>query len=405
MEPDFLTRRRLLALAASASAAMVVLPRGFARAAKADEARAAFFDAGGIPTLAFVVAKADVESLRQDARKYVKAQVTEEPVGGDGGGGGDKATYDDVGVRIKGSAGSKRGIDEKAALTLNLDEFEDAQRFHGMDKVHLNNCAQDPTYVSELLVGEMYRAAGVPAANVAHAFVRFNDRKPTLYALKEGYDRGFLKAHFGSSNGNFYDGGFLKDIDQPTHLSGGGGSDGPKDQAELKSLVEVSREADKDRRFGRMERRMDVDRFVSYLSLQMLTWDWDGYPMQRNNYRVYHEPRTNKLTWIPSGMDQMFADPNGPLFPNYNGMIARHLIETPEGRKRYLARTRELLKDVFVPDRWSKRLDELLARVQPALKTVDEGAARDLPNHFNRLRDGIKQRARKIGEELERTKA
>lgn len=399
MQPDSLTRRQLLATSAAAvvaaAAGVGVSPRPARGAAGSGaEERAAFFDAGTIPALHLTVAKEDLDSLRRDGRKYVKAQLKE----GDG-----KATYPDVAIRIKGSSGSQRSIDDKAALTLNMDEFEDGQRFHRMEKLHLNNCVQDPSYVSELLVGEMYRAAGVPAARVTHAVVRLNDRRPAFYALKEGYDKGFLKTHFGSTNGNFYDGGFLKDIDQPAQLSSGG-KDGPKDQAELKSLVEVSREPDKVRRFGRMERRMDMDRFVSYLSLQMLTWDWDGYPAQRNNYRIYHEPRTNKLTWIPSGMDQMWADPNGPLFPNYNGMIARHLIETPEGRKRYLARTRELLKDVFVPDRWSKRLDELLARVQPALKAVDEGAARDLPNHFNRLREGIKQRAKKIGEELERTK-
>jgi spore coat protein CotH len=389
VQPDPLTRRQLLAASTAviAAAAAGVAAAAARLAGKSDDARKALFESAKIPSLAIEIANDDMQSLRQDSRKYVKSQVKE-----DGG----KATYTDVAIRTKGSAGSKRSIDEKAAFTLNLDKFEDAQLFHGMDKFHLNNCAQDPSYVSELIVGEMYRAAGVPAARVTHAVVKLNDRKPTFYALKEGYDKGFLKLHFGSNNGNFYDGGFLRDIDATLDL-GSGGKDGPKDQAELKSLVEVSREQDKDRRFGRMERRMDMDKFISYLSLQMLTWDWDGYPMQRNNYRIYHEPKTNKLTWIPSGMDQMWGDPNGPLFPNYNGMIARHLIETPRVRKRYLARTRELLKDVFVPDRWSARLDELLARVQPALKAVDEGAARDLPNHFKRLKDGIKQRAKKIG--------
>ncbi|MDB5295315.1 MAG: hypothetical protein JWO31_1298 [Phycisphaerales bacterium] len=396
--PPPLTRRHLLALAAAAGAVAVGVPIRPAMARAADD-RKGFFDAGKVLALDLTIAKEDMDSLRRDGRKFVKCQVKED--GGKEEGGRD---YDDVGVRIKGSAGSKRSVDEKPALTFNADEFEEGQLFHGMGKLHLNNCAQDASYVSEMLAGEMYRAAGVPASRFGHATVTLNGRKLGLFALKEGYDRGFLMGAFGSNNGNFYDGGFLRDIDVPAEVSGGKGD--AKDQPELKSLVEVSKEADKNRRFERMNRRIDVDKFVSYLALQMLTWDWDGYPTQRNNYRIYHEPKTDKLTWIPSGMDQLFGEPNGPLFPNYGGLVARAFIETPEGRKRYLARVGELLDgDGFSPDRWSKRLDELLDRVRPALESVDKGAALGLPGQFDRLRNGIKQRAKKIGDELKNTKA
>ena len=35
--------------------------------------------------------------------------------------------------------------------------------------------------------------------------------------------------------------------------------------------------------------------------LEAITWDWDGYPMNRNNYRIYHDPEKDKITFIPSG--------------------------------------------------------------------------------------------------------
>ena len=391
MDRQYPSRRDILAFSVSTAVASF-LPRAVLGDGPNDQ-RNALFDGGKILTLAIEIDKDGMNSLRGDTKKYVKAQLKE----------GDKTQYRNVGVKLKGAAGSMRGVDDKPGWTLNVDKFEDGQRFWGMDKLHLNNCVQDPSYISEGLCGEMYRAAGVPASRLTNAIVTLNGRKLGFYALKEGYDKGFFKNHFGSTDGNFYDGGFLKDVDQPLE-NNNEGKDPAKDYADLKSLVEVSREADLQRRFERMSRRLDIDKFVSYLSLQMLTWDWDGYPMNRNNYRIYHEPKTNLLTFLPSGMDQMFGDPNGPLFPNAQGMIARHFLETPEGRKRYLARTEQLLAEMFIPDRWSKRLDELLARVQPALKLVSEGSAKELPNHFNRIREGIKQRAKKIKDDLVKAK-
>src|SRR5205085_8728713 len=123
---------------------------------------------------------------------------------------GDKV-YTDIGVHLKGAAGSFRGIDDKPSLTLNMNKFGALQRFHGLDKFHLANSLQDPSYVSELICGELFRAAGVPASRVRHAVVSVNGRRRGLYYLKEGYDSGFLKRSFGDSHGTFYDGGFLRD--------------------------------------------------------------------------------------------------------------------------------------------------------------------------------------------------
>jgi hypothetical protein len=103
-------------------------------------------------------------------------------------------------------------------------------------------------------------------------------------------------------------------------------------------------------------------------------------------------------------MDQMFADTNGPAVPGFSGLVARKLMETPEGKKRYAARMREVLKTVFVPDRWVKRLDELEKRVQPELAKVDAGAGKDYKNHVDRLRNAIKARAKNLDEQLKKLK-
>jgi spore coat protein H len=349
----------------------------------------AFFRSGKVLHLAIDLDPQALESLRREPRKYVKAVLKE----------GDRV-YRDVGVHVKGAAGSWRGIDDKPGLTINMDKFADGQRFRGMDKFHLANSVQDPSYLSELICGELMRAAGVPAARVGHAVVTINGRVRGLYYLKEGYDAAFLKKHFGNADGNFYDGGFLRDVDQPLQLVRTGKDVG--DRADLKALLAAAREPDRAKRFQKLEKVLDLDSFISYMVVEAVTWDWDGYPFKCNNYRVYHDPRTDRITFIPSGMDQMFGDVNGPIVPDFGGMVARGLMDTPEGRKRYLARAREIMKTVYNSAGMVERLDELEKRIQPELAKLDPGAGRDYRNQVNRLRDAIRQREKVVNAQLDR---
>jgi len=382
------------AVAGGVCLGLLVLPFGlFGAVPAADptpaEERDAFFKDGKVLQLNIEIDKKETDSLRKEPRKYVKAVLKD----------GDKE-YKDLGIHLKGAAGSFRGIDDKPGLTLNMNKFNDGQLYRGMDKFHLANSVQDPSYLSELICGELFRAAGVPASRIGHAVVTVNGRLRGLYYIKEGYDKTFLKNHFGNSDGNFYDGGFLRDIDQPLELIHT--KKDVADRADLKALLAATREGDKAKRFQKLEKLLDMDRFISYMVLEAITWDWDSYPFKCNNYRIYHDPAKDKITFIPSGMDQMFFDVNGPVIPDFGGMVARAVIDTPEGRKRYIARASEIMKSVYKTDDLVKRLDELEKVIQPELAKVDAGAGRDYKNQVNRLREAIKQREKSVNEQLKK---
>lgn len=374
---------------------IVALLLAFATAAplradsKALEARAAFFKEAKVVKLTIELDKKNADALRRDPREYVRCTVKD----------GEKV-YADVGIHLRGAAGSFRPFDDKPGLTLNMDKYADDQHYFGLDKFHLANSVQDPSFLSELICGEMFRAAGVPAARVGHAIVTLNGRPRGLYYLKEGYDKEFLRLHFKNSHGNFYDGGFLTDIDAKLELLSTK-MDVP-DRADLKALAAAANEPDKAKRFQRLEKLLDLDEFLSYLAMDSIIWDWDGYPMNRNNYRIYHDPVRDKIAFIPSGLDQMFTDVNAPVVPNFQGLVARKLLDTPEGRSRYIARVSEIMKSVYKTDELVKRLDELEAKLQPVVASLDAGAGRDYKHHVNRIRDAIKKRPKVIEEQLKR---
>jgi spore coat protein H len=348
---------------------------------------AAFFAAKEVLQIVLDIDKEDIESLRKEPHTYVKATLTENG----------KVVYKNVGVHTKASAGSVRSIDDKASLTVNMDKFGEEKTFHGMDKWHLSNSVQDATYLTELICGEMYRAEGLPASRIRHALVTVNGKMRGLYYLKEGYDRNFRKQNFEDPHGNLYDSGFVHDLDAPLQLLAG--SADVEKHTDLAALMAAVAEKQPGERFKKLEKLLDMDKFITYLCLQVLTWDIDGYPLNLNNYRVYHEPKKDKIIIFPSGMDQMFTDPRAPLFPHVNGKLARAVLELPEGRERYLKRMAEILKK-FDVGAVAKRLGELREQIQPALASVDEKAGRDYPNRVQRLSEAVQARVKSLAEQL-----
>lgn len=326
-----------------------------------------------------------LKKIGKNPREYVPATVRDQ-----------NREYRRVGMHLKGAAGSYRDFNSKPALTLNFDKFNDGQRFHGMDKLHLNNSIQDPSYLTEIICGEMFLKAGVPTARGTHALVNLQGKDRGLYVLKEGYDHAFLQRHFKNPDGNLYDGEFLRDIDQKLKKSSGSGDD----RADLQALVAACRESDPAKRKAKIEKLLDVDRFISLAALENLIWHWDGYCMKSNNYRIYHDPSTKKMTFIPHGMDQMFWEPEGPITAPAGGLVARAVFGIPEFRKRYYARVAELRKTVFVPDEIDHRIDELVERIIPVLESVNKDLPRQFEQNAKQLKAQIRKRAESVDKQL-----
>lgn len=337
-----------------------------------------FFANGEIPRLKIEISPEELNKLRADQRAYVRCKVIEN----------DQKEYREVGVKLKGAAGSFRNFDDKPALTLNFDKYLRDQTFHDMEKIHLNNSVQDPSYLSELICAELNLAAGVPATRATHARVWLNGRDVGFYVLKQGFDDPFLKRHFPSSKGNLYDGGFLQEIDAKLEKDSG---KGPDDHSDLQALVAACREGDPAKRAQRVSELLDVEKFISFMALELMGCHWDGYCQNRNNYRVYFDPDTKKAHFFPHGMDQMFGDTNFGVLHTPGALAANVVMQNPEWRGRYRDRLHELVP-LFNPEKLHKRIDEVQARIQPVLKQMNEGFARDQENHARGLKDRLTAR-------------
>jgi spore coat protein H len=275
--------------------------------------------------------------------------------------------YRNVALHLKGSAGSFQSIDERPALTLNFDKFIPGQTFHGLSKISLNNSVQDPTFVHEKICREMYEAAGVPVPRADYALLTLNGTDLGLYVLVEGFNKQFLKRYFKNVSGNLYDGGFCREITDDLSVNSG---DKPNDKSDLQRLASEAARARQKNSLKDLAQVLDVDRLLTMIALEVIQCHWDGYTMNRNNYRVYHDMDHNKMIFMPHGMDQMFggggrSSPESSIFPPMQGFVSAAVLGTTEGRKRYLEKLAEVRTNVFKEVEITNRVYEIAQRIRP----------------------------------------
>lgn len=178
-----------------------------------------------------------------------------------------------------------------------------------------------------------------------------------------------MRRHYPDPSGNFYDGGFVRDIDQDLDRDTG---DGPLDYKDLQKLRDAAALSDLRRRETALESILNVDRFITESALQALLVDWDGYGNNRNNYRIYFEPRTGKATFQPHGMDQLLGNIGKDLEIPGGGLLSRQLFDVPAYRDRFYSEIDRLLREVFTTETLDAHFKRVGARLMPMIQSLPQ---------------------------------
>lgn len=361
----------LLALACSAAAAEKKNPPG-----------EKFFSEPEIRTFQFEISGTASNRLRVAPRSYVMGTVRE----------GDRVLTN-VAIRLKGM-GSFRSLDEKPSFAVKFDEFATNQHYRGLSKLMFNNSAQDSTYLAEMLATQLFRDAGVPAARSTHARVFLNGRDLGLYVVFEAMNKKFLKQHFADAGGNLYE-AYLGDVDSRMEQDSGA----PGNQSDVRALFNAARIADADERWRALNRVLDVDRFVSFVAMEILTSHWDGYAIHTNNYRIYHDPKSDRFVFITHGIDWAFRRPGVRITPPpLKSIVGRAVFTTPQGRKLYDERIGTLFTNVFRLPVITNRMEHALEKIRRA--KLPETRMANLERRAAWLREQILARSTNVAKQL-----
>ncbi len=370
---------RMLPRTAALCFLLSTLPNGSSRA---DDA---YFTTTGVPEIRITLSEAAKKSLREKQREYTVCTLVE-----NGG-----APLQEFAIKLKGAAGSFRGLDDRPAITLNSGRYIKGREFHGMRKFHLNNSAQDGTLLHEYIGSALFTQAGCPVAKVGWARLKLDGRDMGIYVLKEGLDQNFLKRQFPDPSGNLYDGGFCQEIDAALELDEGADSKNANPpRADLKAVVTACREPDAAKRQAALEKLVDIDSLFTFMAMELMLCHWDGYTGNKNNYRVYFDPKkANQMRFLPHGMDQLLGDINYPVWGHAPALVPATVMGFPKWRKAYGERLVKL-RPLFDAKNTDAIIDRALTRLGPAAKAQGgDNALRQHTELGNQMKNRLKERA------------
>jgi len=342
------------------------------------------FDPPSVLALTIEVAPTELEAMLRGSHAYGRCTLRE---------GGVSLT--DVGLRYKGNPASE-SASGKPDFTVDFNEFVSGQEFHGAKRMILLAARDDPSYLSAPIGLELFREAGVPAARCTFARIQFNGRDLGPYLLVEGVDRDFIRRHFAKNKGNLYDEGVHTDVDGRLEKYGAPES---AEQPDVDALAAAAKLPDPIQRWQQLQLLLDVDRFVTFTALEVLLWQKDSYAIKARKFRIYHDPTTDRMVFFPKNVEEVFDKTDGPLIPEWRGVVARAVLTTPEGQAQYRKTVARLMETVFKPSKIQARAREVAAIIRPAVGTNAQ-AARKFDGAVAQFCDAADQRTRFVAQQL-----
>jgi spore coat protein CotH len=258
----------------------------------------------------------------------------------------------------------------KRSMKIDLDHYDQPDRFGSLKKLTLNAGILDPRRMREALAYAAYREAGVPSPRTAFAEVtlsvpgQYDHELLGLYTLVEDVEGPFLKKQFGDSKGLLMKPEGVRGPDyfgeewQAYPASYHPGRDATPDEATrlvtLARLIEKGDDAEFKNKIGEY---LDVEEFLRYLAVSALTVHLDSPLAMGQNYFMYLPAGTKKLVFLPWDLDLTFA--SWPLGGSAEEQMKMSLLHPHAGDHKMIER---LLADKEISARYLKIIKDLSAK-------------------------------------------
>ncbi len=172
------------------------------------------FDISRVHTLDIVMDESSWEALLENAEDEEYSACTAVI---------DGEKYGSVAIRAKGNtslSSVKSYGNNRYSFKLEFDHYNSGGSYYGLDKLVLNNCIQDNTYMKDFLTYQMMLSQNVAAPLCSFIYITVNGEDWGLYLGVESVEDSFLKRNYSSESGDLY---------KPDSLGMGGGRGNGKD--------------------------------------------------------------------------------------------------------------------------------------------------------------------------------
>jgi hypothetical protein len=219
-----------------------------------------------------------------------------------------------AGFRFRGNTSR---VSKKKSFKVSINTFTKGQRLLGYKDFNLNGEHNDPSLVRAKIVWEMFNRAGLPATRSRHVRLWVNGTYYGIYLSVEHVNDDFLVRRFGNESGNLYKCLYPADLtyrsenpdDYKFTRSGTERTYDLKtneefdDYADLASFISFLNKSSDTDFANRVEERFNVDGFLRYLAVSMLSGNWDNYWYLKNNFYLYNNPASGRFEFLPYDVD------------------------------------------------------------------------------------------------------
>jgi hypothetical protein len=357
-----------VALIAMAAALLLAGAGATAPGAGAEATAEQMYQPSTVDVVKLSLPQASVEKLEAEPKKYVKGTFSLAET--EGAPGTERAFSPplEVGIKLKGSIGSLRELDEKAAFNIKFGKYVDDQTFLGLDKMSLNNMVQDPSMLDETLGYELFRANRVPGSHTGFAYLYVNlageEENFGVHLNIEAMDKAALERRFGDFHEppqHLYEGNYGADVDTEDNPSTGQErwegfevDEGEEaDWSDLTALVDAVTAPGPVDFSERVAPYADLQEMVHQWAVEKYISHWDGYAgrpgdLQPNNYYLYSSD-SGVFSMLPWGIDQTWgrtdqvASVEKLEFDGQDGVLFNECLEDSSCETMYRRALRELL--------------------------------------------------------------
>lgn len=226
-------------------------------------------------------------------------------------------SFENVGFRLRGNTSRYA---QKKSFKLSLNKYVSGRTYHGVDKLNFNAEHNDPSSMRAALCFDLYHRAGLVAARANHFRIYINDRYYGVYTNFEQYDEKFTYSRFGREDGNLYKCNFSADLnylgDDPDLYKFE--RDGERvyeqdnqadtdDYSDLARFIDVLNNTPEEQFLCEIEKIFEVNEYLKYIAMDIVTGNWDGPLINKNNFFLYSNPKTGKFEYLPYDLDNTFG--------------------------------------------------------------------------------------------------
>lgn len=308
----------------------------------------------------------------------------------------DGQTWTNVGIRFKGNSSLSSTWSSgiwKLPFKLDFDEFEDDypeidnQRFYGFKQLSFSSNFNDSSLLREKVTADIFREAGVPAAQTAFyaTYIDYGEGPVYfgLYTAVEVVDDTVIETQFDDDSGNVYkpegtgatfaEGSFGEaSFDKETN----------QDEADYSDILALFDALHADTRLtdaatwrSNLEAVFDVDGFMRWLAVNQVVQNWDTYGQMAHNYYLYTDLTTGLLTWIPWDNNEALMDGKGGGSRgglsidldsvNSSWPLIRYLMDDPVYHELYVQYVDETINGAFEPTKMEATYQALHDLIAP----------------------------------------